>query len=255
MNTSRTLGRRRVATFSGPIWRGEQGWGAAAAGATAQTNARRRPHHTECLAQIDERSQRAKPYRPEESCVRGIILKANAASELTVNALESGILLPAARSLPGATRLAQCSRRLNRSRRLQRGVSRARAALVRLGGAGLLRADPLPASTDGLLDPQPPLWTHAALAPGRSGRGRQGMRRGRPFELLEEPGDASAFEVETDKFSAQASARQILEVEFHELRISQAVRSLSPRPHQRCWPGSDGQKRRQVGNCSSPLTT
>jgi len=119
MNTSRTLGRRRVATFSGPIWRGEQGWGAAAAGATAQTNARRRPHHTECLAQIDERSQRAKPYRPEESCVRGIILKANAASELTVNALESGILLPAARSLPGATRLAQCSRRLNRSRRLQ----------------------------------------------------------------------------------------------------------------------------------------
>ncbi|MGV3517704.1 hypothetical protein [Luteitalea sp.] len=41
-----------------------------------------------------------------------------------------------------------------------------------------------------------------------------GVRRGRPFELLEKRGDASTFEVETGQFSAQASAREILEVEF-----------------------------------------
>jgi hypothetical protein len=81
----------------------------------------------------------------------------------------------------------------------------------------LLGADALPSTPDGLLDSQPSLGTHAALAPGRRGLALDGMRRGRSFELLEEPGDASAFEVETGKFSAQASAREVLEVEFHQL--------------------------------------
>lgn len=51
-----------LATFSGPVWRGEQGWDAAATGATAQTTARRRPHLTEYLAQRDERRPGSKPY-------------------------------------------------------------------------------------------------------------------------------------------------------------------------------------------------
>lgn len=47
------------------------GWDAVATGATAQTNTRRRPHLTECLAHVYERRVPRKPYKARMQCCRG----------------------------------------------------------------------------------------------------------------------------------------------------------------------------------------
>ena len=70
-----------LATFHGPVWRVEQGWDAVATGATAQTNTRRRPHLTECLAQVDERNLQEEPYTPRiRQAMRENVVQAGSAA-------------------------------------------------------------------------------------------------------------------------------------------------------------------------------